>query len=203
MQATVVSGGQNAFNSLVYNAPDQGTLAWLGNNINRARETLSTVAGNLVDTTMQLYNSFNSDAVLNAAKGLLGTYTDGVNDHTVYSIGYEELCNANYIMQQYIMANPVVQGMVTDNMCVGYETTYFDKELGNTGSDRYDFQRVDDGVLHTSDTTDDCYINYYSNTDDEPELPVWDKFSILETWEQAELMVLNGVDPTDPDGGKL
>ena len=203
MQATVVDGGRNAFNSLVYNAPDQNTLAWLSNNINQARETLGNIASNLVDTTVQLYNNFNSDVVLNAAKGLLSTYTDGVNDHTIYSVGYDQLCSANYIMQQYVMANPVVQELVADNMCVGYETTYYDKELGISGRDRCDFQRVDDGVLHMSDTNDECYINYYSNTDDEPELPIWDKFSVLETWEQAELMVLNGSDPTDPDGGEL
>lgn len=196
MQARVVQGGKSSFNALLYSTPNQNTLNWLNNNLVQAKEMLCGVGDSLVNAASSLYNKVNSYGVISAAKELVAHHGGHVSDMMIYAHDYTNIQQANYINQQYIMANPMVQAQYQDNLIAGYPETYYDPEPGVVGRDRMDFQRVDDGVLHTDD--DGCYINHYSNTD-EVELATWDKFAILDTWEQAEHMLLNDMDPTDPD----
>jgi len=201
LQVNVVNGGRDAFNALLYPTHDPGTMSWLNNNVNRAREVLTGVADNLVAASVNLYNRVNSDAVVNAAKALVGSQGGAINQYAIYGLDYNSMCSANYIMQQYIMANPMVQTMVDDNLCNGFEETYYDSEPGTRGVDRLDYQRVMDGVVQEGD--DDLYIMHYSSTD-EVELSIHDQHLIIDSWEQAENMILNmSLDPTDPDGNEL
>jgi len=201
VQVNVVNGGRDSFNTMLYNVPDNNTLAWLNNNMCRAKEVLSGVADHVVAAGVNMYNRINSNSAINAAKALIADQGGHINPYVIYSMDYNSMGNANMIMQQYVMANPMVQELYADNMCYGFEETYYDPQPGVYGEDRYDYQRVMDGVLvpdeeHTS-------VSYYSNTDD-TEINVSDQYAILETWQHVENMLLNGkIDPTDPDGGRL
>jgi len=164
--------------------------------MNRARDALSGIADGLVDSTVSLYNKVNGNACINAAKALVTDMGGHTNQYMVYGLNAENMTSANFVMQQYIMANPVVQDMYADNLCHGFEETYYNTQPGVAGDDRFDYQRVIDGVMHVEG--DDMVVRHYSNTDD-VELPTVDKFLILETWEHLECMLLNDVDPTDPN----
>jgi len=200
MNVNVVDGGRAAFNSLLYNVPCQNTINWLNNNINTATEALKGVADNLVDASVNLYNRVNSNAAINAAKALVSEAGGHINPYVIYGLNMGSIPQANFIMQQYIMANPLVQDLYHDNMCIGFEETYFDTEPGIQGKDRFDYQRVDDGVLY--ECGDHMAVNYYSNSD-ETEISIIDQHLILDSWGHVEAMLLNGNDPTDPDGGEL
>ena len=200
MQVNVVSGGRDAFNALLYSTPNNSTLNWLNNNINRAREALTGVADHLVDATVNLYNKVNSDGMINAAKALVATHGSHTNEYMIYSVSPEHLGEANYIMQQYIMCNPKVQELYVDNLCYGFEETYYDPEPDLHGEDRDDYRRVMDGVVQFEG--DDAYIMHYSSCD-ETEISTADKFAILETWQHVENLILCGKDPTDPEMGEL
>jgi len=197
MQVRTIDGGRDAFNALLYNTPTAGTLDWLNNNINRARETLGGVADHLVEATTRLYNKVNSNAVLNAAKSLIAEQGGSIDQYALYELDYGTIRNANYMMQQYVMTNPIVNERYHDNMCHGYEETYYDAEPGVVGKDRLDYQRVMDGVLQF-DNDGNGYVQHYSN-EDEAELCISDKFNILRSWEVAENMLLREEDPTDPN----
>jgi len=197
MQVNVIQGGRDAFNAMLYNVPAPGTLNWLNNNINHAREVLGGVASSLVDASVNLYNRVNNDASINAAKSLVASQGGHVSPYAIYGLDYTNMNSANYIMQQYIMCNPMVQEQYVDNICNGFEETYYDEQPGVVGEDRYGYQRVMDGVLYVDG--EHMSINHYSNVDD-TELSVSDQFIMLETWAHAEAMILNGDDPTDPDG---
>lgn len=202
MQVNVIDGGRQAFNAMLYNVPSQNTLHWLNNNISRAKNVLGGVADGLVDASINLYNRVNSSSVINAAKELVGSQGGHGNQYMIYGLSDRTMGGANYIMQQYIMANPQVQRLYNDNMCYGFEETYFNPEPGVYGEDRYDYQRVMSGVLQEDDEDNCMVIKHYSNCD-ETEISVNDQFLILESWAHAENMILNGIDPTDPDMGKL
>jgi len=195
MQVNVVRGGRSAFNAMLCNVPDQSTLNWLSNNINHARDVLGNVVGGLVDASVNLYNKVNGDAVINAAKALVSSQGGHISPYAIYGLDYTNMGTANYTMQQYIMCNPMVQEQYIDNICNGFEETYYDEQPGITGEDRYGYQRVMDGVLY--EDGDYMAINHYSNVDD-VDIPVSDQFMILETWAHAEVMILNGEDPTEP-----
>ena len=196
MQVNVIDGGRSAFNAMMYDTPGANTVNWLSSNISRARELLTGVADNLVDATVNMYNKVNSDGAINMAKSIISSQGGNCNQYTIYALNAETLPNANYIMQQYVMANPMVQDLYRDNMCHGYEETYYNAEPDVYGTDRMDYQRVMDGVLH--EDGDVMTIHHYSNSDD-VELSDSDRFLILESWKQAECMILNDIDPTDPD----
>jgi len=196
MIVNTIQGGRSAFNTMLYNVPDSNTLNWLNSNMNRAKAALTGIADGLVDTTVSLYNKVNGNACINAAKALVTDMGGHTNQYMIYGLNAENMTSANFVMQQYIMANPVVQGMYADNLCHGFEETYYNTQPGVTGEDRLDYQRVMDGVMHVEG--DDMVVRHYSNTDD-VELPTVDKFLVLETWEHLECMLLNDMDPTDPN----
>lgn len=200
MNVNVVRGGRGSFNALLYNVPDNNTLNWINNNMNKAREALVGVGDTLMNTASMLYNKVNSNAAINSAKAMVSSQGDHGNQYMVYGLGYDNMGSANYIMQQYIMANPVVNKLYQDNMCNGFEETYYNPEPDVYGTDRLDYRRVMDGVLTEEDGC--MVINHYSSTDD-VELEPYDKWAILSTWAQAEQLILNDIDPTDPEGGEL
>jgi len=201
MQVNTITGGRNAFNAMLYNVPDNNTLTWLNNNMSRAKEVLSGVADHMVNASINMYNKINSNASINAAKALISEQGGHINPYVIYSVDYNNIVNANMIMQQYIMSNPIVQELYVNNMCYGFEETYYNEQPGVYGEDRYEYQRVMDGVLH--EDGDHMSISHYTNTSD-TELNIYDQYSILESWQHAENMILNTAnDPTDPDRGKL
>jgi len=202
MRVNVVDGGRDAFNTMLYNIPDNNTLNWLNNSMSTAREALTGIADHMVNAASDLYNRVNSNAAINAAKSLVANVGRHDNPYMIYGLQDDTVCNANYIMQQYVMANPQVQELYQNNMCYGFEESYYNPEPDVHGEDRYDYQRVMDGVLYEDNEHDEMVINHYSNTD-EVEISTGDQHVILDSWAHVENMILNGIDPTDPDGGKL
>jgi len=200
MQVNTIDGGRNAFNAMLYNAPNNNTLSWINNNLNRAKEALSGIGDSLIDASVRLYNKVNSNAAINAAKALVTEQGGHTNQYMIYGLDYDNMNTANYVMQQYIIANPIVNDLYENNMCHGFEETYYNSEPGVYGTDRLDYRRVVDGVV--MEEGDHLVINHYSSLDDIV-LDDYDKHLILNTWQQAEQLVLCGIDPTDPDRGEL
>jgi len=201
MNVNVVNGGRQAFNTMLYNVPDNNTLQWLNRSINYAKDALTGVADNLVDASVDLYNRVNSNSIINAAKALVSEQGGHANQYAIYSLDSNNMGDANYIMQQYIMANLEVQRLYQNNMCYGFEETYYNPEPDVFGKERLDYQRVMDGILYETETG--LAVTHYSNGEDADELHVRDKHLILDTWAHTENMILNGIDPSDPDNNEL
>ena len=201
MQVNVVKGGEQAFNALVYKPPEQGLLDYFQNNLNNATQMLGDAGQNFMNTAYNMYDKFNSSAVINAGKALLMNVGTHLNQQAIYYVDQNHMPNANLIMQSYIIANPVMNNLYQKNMAYGFQDTYFDPEPDNVGVERYDYQRVMDGVL-TYDKEDNGIITRYFNSD-EVELDSMEKITILDTWQQVEYMIANGIDPSDPDQGEL
>lgn len=196
---------RSIMSNIIYNAPDSRLLNYLNASISNAASKLGNIATNMMDSVVSIYDKFNSAEAINQGKLLLNSIGQHLSDDAIYTVSHNDLYNANLIMQRYIIANPVVNQLVADNMCVGFSDTYIDLEPGVTGTERYDYRRVMDGVL---DYDDDGVgvIRYYSQDDEDiygDELNVIDKFSILETWENVAYAIANEIDPTSYDGSEL
>ncbi len=201
-RVNVIRGGDVAANALIYRPPDNALLEYLNNSINSAIEHTSSLSDRFVSTVRGMYDKFNSSAAIAASKALLYNAGMHFNQDTIYPVSYDNLSTANLAMQRYIMAQPLMSNLYKKNMCYGFQNTYLNMEPETYGKDRLEYQRVMDGVLQ-HDKNGDAYIMHYSNDDYVDELHVFDKLSVLDTWNNVARMIANGYDPSDPEQGDL
>lgn len=211
MQVNVISGGDAAFDALVYKPPSQEVLNYLSTGIEHTKNIFSglgEVGQSFLSHVTTHHDNHTNSSVLNAAKLLVHSAGSHMNNEVISVLAEDQLINANFIMQQFIMAHPNVNFLNQDNMCNGFVETYVDKEQGVYGTERNDYRSVMDGVLQNinlekDDEDDDllCIRHYSSSGDDE--LDILDKLAVLETWDNVDNMLIEGIDPTDPHGGLL
>jgi len=201
MQVNVINGGDQAFSALVYRPPEQGLLDYFQNNLTTAAQMLGDAGRGFMDTAYSMYDKFNNSAVINAGKALLMNVGTHLNQQAIYYVDQNHMPDANLMMQSYIMANPVMNNLYQRDMSYGFQDTYYDLEPDNKGVERYDYQRVMDGVV-TFDKEGLGIVTSYHNSD-ETELDMMEKITILDTWQQVEYMIACGVDPSDPEQGDL
>lgn len=197
----VVNGGDLAARALIYKQPSYNMTEYFLNGMNNVFNTVNNLSTAFVDNVKSLYNKFNSNEVIIASKQLLHQAGMSFNDRSIYTVPYNHFHEANLTMQQYIMLQPDVFKRYSENRCHGFQDTYIDPEPDTPLEERIMYQNVMDGVLQF-DKEGDGYIKFYTNTSDE-ELDIFDKLSILDTWHDVQRMLIEGIDPTDPDYEEL
>lgn len=204
MQVNIIPGGSDAFNALLYPPPTQDKVQRYAEKVNNVVNTLGGLGTDFINGVKSIYDRFASNEAIAAAKSIIhqaGTHT---NEYIIYPLDYDNVTNANLGMQQYIMANPVINKMYHDDMCYGFQDTYYDTEPGVKGTDRLDYRRVMDGILQFENDEDGLgYVMHYSSSDEHDELDMMDKVAVMKTWEAAALLIADNIDPTDPDRGML
>lgn len=199
IQVPVVNGGEFAAKALLYKQPSVDVMNYLNNKLDHVINYTTGLSERFKTTVSNLYNqAFNSD-IINTAKQYLSQSDYALRQDVIYTVPYDKTYEANLIMQQYIMAEPHMNNMYRKNMCFGYQDTYFDPEPETYGKDRYDYQRVMDGVLQFETTDDEkelAFINHYSNAD-EIELTNSERTAILDTWHEVARMIAEGKDPSE------
>lgn len=202
MHIGVVKGDEAAIKSLVYGNQSSSVIDYFKTNLHNVASTVKNVSSDFFNTASNLWEKYNSNKVLDAAKSLLYSMGGHFNQDIIHTVRYENIPNANLIMQKYIMCHPEVNSLYRKNSCNGFEGTYYNEEPNVWGKDRLDYQRVMDGVFQF-ESNGDGYVEFYSNEDTQDELNIYDKLSILETWDSVSNMLANKMDPTDPDEGEL
>jgi len=203
MKVQVIDGGDTAFKALVYPPPDQTLLTYLQDNIHQAAHVLGDIGSNFVNNAQNMYDRFNSSEAINAGKAILYGAGTHLNQNVIYPVALDQFPNANLIMQHYIMEEPSVNRMYQKGTCNGFADTYFDNEVGVFGKERSSYMRVMDGVMDYSGKDNDGYITHYSFEDGRDDLDTFDKFSVLDTWDNVRVLIAQGIDPTDLDQGEL
>ena len=193
----VIHGGSVAANALLYNEPDNRLKEYISNNIAMAMDATRSIGTGFINTVESMYNKFNNSEIVNAAKMILYNAGTHLSQDSIHYVRYENVHNANLIMQKYILANPTIYNLYQNNMCHGYADTYIDSYSKNTPvEERIEYQQVMDGLLQF-DKNDEGYVNHYSHEEDD--LCLMDKISISDTWDAALRRIAEGIDPTDPD----
>lgn len=206
-RVNVINGNDMAMNALVYKQPDLNVLEYVTNNLNKVVDKVNEYGQAFVDMAVNAYNKFNSDHALNYNKLVLQSAGVHLDPNTIYYVPVENLGLANNIMQRYIIAQPEMNTLYKKEMCYGYQDSYVVLEEGMYGKDNIEYRRVMDGVLEFEDTEEgEGYVTYYVQDDEDiypEELSRLDKISILDTWNSVDISIGKGIDPTDPDKGKL
>lgn len=200
-----IGGGDLGFDALMYKPPTEQVMNYINTNIARATEVLGNAGSNFINHVKNTYDKFNNQSVINMGKSILYGVGSHMNDNVVMPLTMDRLPTANHIMQQYIIAQPEVNAMLQDNMCYGFQETYYDIEPGVVGTERNDYRRVMSGVVQHDEEEDLDYMVQYTSGDDEDEtdLDPMDKLSVLDTWDSVMQALAAGIDPTSPDGDEL
>jgi len=203
MRVNVIQGDRDMFRNIVYGMPNSNVMEFVNSKMNEFTNYLGNTADKFTNNIKMMYDKYASNEALNRAKMLLNLAGTSVNEESVYFVGMNSYHNVNLAMQRYIIANPTINEMYQKNMCYGFEETYHDNEVGVTGKDRNDYRSVMDGVIQY-DQDGNGYVYHYSSNDEiNPELSAVDKFTIIETWDELEIALLEDIDPTDPNGGEI
>lgn len=200
-KANVVNGGDVAASALLYKQPDITMMDYLKGNMNNILNHATNLSDRFINTVKNMYNKAHDSNVITTSKLLLNSAEYALDQHTLYAVPYDGFNNINLAMQQYVMAYPEINKLNRQNKCYGFQDTYVDPEPDTYGEERYDYQRVMDGVLQ-HDSEGLAYSKHYSNAD-EVKLDNVDKISILDTWHNVARYLAENIDPTDPDLDEL
>ena len=195
MKIKVIDGGDTAARALLYRQPNPTMIDYINTGLNRLMEYGNNLSEGFKTAISNVYNQYWSDSALEASKWVLHS-VGGTQQDVILPVPYETFNNANLLMQRYIISQPELNELYRKNMCHGFDGTYYNIEPNTYGEDRYEYQRVMDGVLQFN-TEGSGYINHYSNSD-EVELDFVEKITILDTWNNVARILAEGRDPSDP-----
>lgn len=196
----VLRGGDDMANALIYKPLSQATMDYLGNHLSNTLSSIRNVSDRFVSTVRNMYDRFNGQEAINRAK--MALYSAGIhfNQDMIYPVRYENYRDMNLMMQRYVMSQPDVSELYRKNKCYGFSDTFIDPEPNTYGEDRFDYQRVMDGVVQfRTGENGEAFIKHYSNSDDQDKLSILDKLSVIETWDTVSRLIADGLDPTDPN----
>lgn len=193
----VISGGDTAFNALLYQPPSDRIVNFFRDSYNVALETSSNVGGAFIDTVKSVYNKYYGDSALNAAKMVIYNTSSHTLDNIIMPTSYENF-NPNLMMMRYIMSLPKVDELYRNQRLDGYSDVYVDPEPDNYGKERHHYMAAMTGVIDCNDD-EDSYATFYSFGDEviDRELSFIEQETILDTWESVQRLMAEGKDPTD------
>lgn len=205
MVFNVTQGGRDAFNSLFYPPPTYGVMDAFNEDLSRIKGLVGEYANKFIAEVNNIYNYFNGNEAIENAKLNMYRAESVLRNDVIYPVSFDNLGSANTIMQRYIMAHPAVMELHRKNMCNGFSETYLDYDDNTEDSDNHEYNQVMSGMLRFDENDNGYYEEIISvgidgNTN---ELDLIDKAYILETWDNVMEAIAQGIDPTDPNRGKL
>lgn len=192
MMVRTVSGGDMAFNALVYRPPDNYLLDYFARGVSRVGEVIGNAANTFVDTVNSIYNRYNNSTVIENSRMIAATCGSHLNQYQIYMVR-EDNWQPNMIMQRYIYSCPEYSQANKRNL-VNEFMMVKDPEPGVYGTHRHDYQDVMSGMVQF-DNNGIGYTNYYSHTGEE--LSTIDRISILDTWDTVAKMLIEKKDVTE------
>lgn len=200
MQITVHDTGSSGFDALLYRPPGRELIDYISHNVSSVLTATNKFGERFVNNVKSLFDRFGSERSVNESKLLLQQMSNSFRDDVIHRVAYEDLGNANLMMQHYIMANPMLGELSRKGMCHGYADTYINFEKDTYGENTMLYQNVMDGVHDVENDT----LKFYHHTEmPEDGFSAMDKISVLDTWDNVVKSIFDGIDPTDPDGGVL
>lgn len=115
----------------------------------------------------------------------------------------EQLQNAQYNMQRYIMANPMYRALFHSNRVEGYSDTYVDNAPNDIGESHLDYRRATTGLLVENDDGFRVRIFMDDVDPEDPPLAHDQRINIARTWGAVEYNVEKGIDIGNKFGGEV
>jgi len=208
MTAISVSYGDDSdYRAFVYGAERApGTIEFMKSTFNNISNTLTSGGREFFSNAKDIFEEYNGSRALQLAKAALSKMNNAFVRNDVHSIwDIDKFQNAPIVMQRWIMAEPTVRQKFHEQQCDGYSNQYVDVSPGEIGESHYDYRRVMNGMVVTSDDGPEKVTHYLDELEEgDRELRFDEQLDILNTWERvAFLMNAGGDDPTSSWGGSL
>ena len=127
--ATVLIGGGDVFDSLLYHGVDQGTVQFLNTHNQGFNNLLNSAASSFFSYVSPVFERFNhSDAIRLAHAAMRKVSTAWQSDGIALLSQIGHFQHASLEMQRWIMAEPTTRALYHAQGCDGYSDTYVDND---------------------------------------------------------------------------
>lgn len=207
---TVLIGGGNEFDALVYGYQHPGTAQYLEENIQRLGQqvqsfgqTVSDAGRAFYQSAQDLYGRFNNSDAMRMAHAAVRKVQLLLQPEMIRPLNQVScIQNASLTMQRWIMAEPTARQHYHEQRCDGYGDTYVDMHPGFIGQAHYDWRRVHHGLLVEDETDPENFrVTFYLDelAEGDRELTLTEQMDVLNTWDFVKQYFDKGADdPTSP-----
>jgi len=202
MEINYVNGGEMAFNTLLYGPPKREWVDYLNNQMSHVLSNANGLSDTFVNGSLNMFNSINSDAAIEQAKNIVYNTGMHVSENILTRCTYDDIFNANLMTQRFIMASPKLYEYNQANRIMVFQDTYSVPDYVYRVEDLPEYRRAVDGMVQYNDDGEG-FVMHYSDSYELDDLTTTEKVGVLESWDIANYLMADGIDPTDPDGGLI
>ncbi len=170
---------------------DNSFTDYVKNTFHQNYNYLQEIGASVSSTMQNLFSHFTSDAYVDKARNI-AMEVGLKNDNTIHNVNCDNIYQSGFTMAGYVMANPYVWDMYSKFRVDGFNDMF---TQSSTTEDPYlkteYIQVMDDIVQHNDDGYE---IHHYSHSAED--LTLREKLTVLDSWDCAEFLIENGIDPT-------
>lgn len=196
--ANVVVGGTNAFDHMMYGAPNQEIHQFVNHLHQQITPMLTQEGLNFVQQTRNEWSKFFGEDAARLARGAIRRIASLWDDDTIRQlVGIAQLQQAPVVMQPFIMAQPEIRQAYLNQKVDGYSDTYVNEHDNAVGEDHYHYQCVMSGIVADTDEDGEEWkaVTYFLEPEkSEDELNFDQKLDVLCTWSEVLLRYRTGRD---------
>lgn len=207
------AGPSSLFAMTVFGRPDHQFQAYLQQRNQQTQQMLSQQYGfdssNFFQNSQTFFHTYQELNGLKRAETMIAMGAVSVSDAIDINIftpivDATQFTAATPMQQTYLMANPLVRQMYLDQSLYGYKDTYTNHWGTSIAEEDPVYRHVTHGLAMSNyadlpEDVDEVYVQY----EDDPiqglqPLTVQERFNVVDAWNKQNLLIDEGIDPTDP-----
>ena len=179
----VVKGGSAAYRALVFGPQNQSNQNFFDSQVASVINAGNEFGQAFANRVLEIRETFNNSAAVQLAKAALNRTRGIFSPNVVKTLtDVADMQNAKTVMQRWMMANPEVRALYNQQRCDGFSESYVDLQPGKIGENHYDYRRVMDGMVQTTD--DGFFIDMYAEQilPEDEDFDFDEQRQVLRTW---------------------
>ena len=201
-----IGGGYAVANAIAFGMPDTQTQNYYMERVNNlvSMGANSGFSQGFLDTAVKVVNSLNASNIIEKATAVINKIKGFFRPNVISRIDtITDFQIAGSVMQNYLMADPVIRELKKEQLISGYQDSYIDPFPLLSTFDHPDYRDVMTGIVQTDKDGCSYHIQYLHNRqvkDDTSEniLSSEQKFCIIDSRAMLrEFALAGGKDPTD------
>jgi hypothetical protein len=178
----VLSISEPALDNVLYGNKSSILNNYIQQQMQQLQPAFNDFSGRIYQSLQNSYNFINNKLVQYGIMNELQNSGIQVTDNYYQSLmSFEELQNANYTMQRWVMCHPELRQLYVDQNIDGYSGSYQNVFGKGVGENDYNYRRVMDGVVQ--DREDYFVYKHYLEDilENDRELDHYEKVRVLHT----------------------
>jgi len=205
--ANVIECGGELFTAMLHGRQRVENRSFLADRLDRASDMLTETGRKFMSRAREAFDAFDSEAIERGVRAIKRKLTGRWQEPDIRplsSIG--EFQQASIKSQRWLMADPVLRGLVHKDRAHGYRDTYVDMEPGSVGERHTDYKRVMNGIVVVNEDGDAESTTYYDAIDENgvEALQLDEQNIIIDNWDwQRHYLAQLQDDPSSHSNGSL